>query len=115
MYLRAVLVFILGLIILPVFGWCYFRFGYAPVATASSPMPLEKQLAHMASNQRINKEAPKNSPIQPNDANYEAGAHVYRENCAICYGSPGQSRQPTSNVMYPQPPALVKGHGVTDD
>ena len=115
MYLRAVLVFILGLIILPVFGWCYFRFGYAPVATASSPMPFEKQLAHMALNQRINKEAPKNSPIQPNDANYEAGAHVYRENCAICHGLPGQSRTPTSKGMYPPPPELFKGHGVTDD
>ncbi len=53
MYLRAALAFVLGLIILPVFGWCYFRFGYAPVATASSPMPFEKQLAHMALKQRI--------------------------------------------------------------
>ena len=62
MFPRAILAFVLGLIILPVFGWLYFRFGYAPVATASSPMPFEKQLAHMALKQRIDKEAPKSSP-----------------------------------------------------
>jgi mono/diheme cytochrome c family protein len=78
-------------------------------------MPFEKQLAHMALKQRINKEAPKSSSVQPNDTNYEAGAHVYRENCAICHGLPGQSKSPTAKGMYPPPPELFKGHGVTDD
>lgn len=114
MYLRATLAFVLGLIILPAFALFYFRFGYAPVATASSPMPFEKQLAHMALKQRISKEARKNAPIQPSDANYEAGAHVYRENCAVCHGLPGQPQTPTSKGMYPPPPELFKGHGVTD-
>ncbi len=40
---------------------------------------------------------------------------MYRENCAICHGLPGQSRTPTSKGMYPPPPELFKGHGVTDD
>jgi mono/diheme cytochrome c family protein len=115
MFLRAGLAFVAGLIILPLIGWCYFRFGYAPVATASSPMPFEKRLAKIALNQRIRNEAPKNSPVQPNDANYEAGAHVYRENCAVCQGLPGQPPTPTSKGMYPRPPELFKGHGVTDD
>ncbi len=115
MFPRAILAFILGVIILPVFGWLYFRFGYAPVATASSPMPFEKQLAQMALKQRIDKEAPKSSPVQPSDTNYEAGARVYRENCAICHGLPGQPKSPTANGMYPPPPELFKGHGVTDD
>lgn len=115
MFLRIALAFLVGLIILPVFGWCYFRFGYAPVATASSPMPFEKRLAHMALNQRIREEAPKTAPIQPSDANYESGAHIYRENCAMCHGLPGQKPTPTSKGMYPKPPELFQGHGVTDD
>jgi mono/diheme cytochrome c family protein len=115
MLLRVALGFFLGLIILPAVGWCYFRFGYAPVATSSSPMPFEKRLAHMALNQRISEEAPKNAPMQPTDANYEAGAHIYRENCAMCHGLPGQAPTPTSKGMYPNPPQLFKGHGVTDD
>ena len=113
--LRLVVIFLLGLLILPLVGWLYFRFGYAPVATASSPMPFEKRLAHMALNARIEKEAPKNSPLQENEQNYSAGARIYRENCAICHGLVGQPDSPTSKGMYPRPPKLLKGKGVTDD
>lgn len=113
--LRVILAFILGLIILPVIGWCYFRFGYAPVATASSPMPFEKRLAHMALNQRVRAEAPKNAPIPATDDNYAAGAHIYREHCAMCHGLPDQPQTATAKGMFPKPPQLFKGHGVTDD
>jgi len=100
---------------LPLLGWLYFRFGYAPVATASSPMPFEKELAHMALNARIRKEAPNNSPLQASEENYQAATHIYRVNCAMCHGLPGQTASPTSKGMYPDPPQLFKGHGVTDD
>ncbi len=113
--LRIILSFVLGLIILPLFGWLYFRYGYAPVATASSPMPFEKRLAHMALNARVAKEAPKNSPVQGSEDTYQAGVHLYRANCAMCHGLPGQDPSPTSKGMYPKPPQLFKGHGVTDD
>ena len=113
--MKFILGFIIGLLILPVFGWLYFRFGYAPVATASSPMPFEKQLAHMALDARIGKEAPKSAPIQASPENYLAGARVYRTNCAICHGLPEQSEQPTAKGMFPKPPELFKGTGVTDD
>jgi mono/diheme cytochrome c family protein len=78
-------------------------------------MPFEKRLAHLALNARIDKEAPKSSPLPATDATYEAGVRVYRENCAICHGLPGQPKSPTANGMYPTPPQLFKGHGVTDD
>jgi mono/diheme cytochrome c family protein len=112
---KVLVAFIVGVIILPLCGWLYFRFGYAPVATASSPMPFEKRLAHMALNARIDKEAPKTSPVQATDDNYLAGAHVYRANCAICHGLPDQPNSPTAKGMYPRPPQLFKGKGVTDD
>ncbi len=105
---------VIGLCILPVFGLLYFRFGYAPVATAASPMPFEKQLAHMALNARIEKEAPKAAPIQVSEENMLAGAHVYRTNCAVCHGLPNQAAEATSKGMFPKPPQLFK-HGVTDD
>lgn len=107
--------FIIGILLLPVFGFLYFRFGYAPVATASSPMPFEKSLAHMALKARIEKEAPKSAPIAASTENYQAGATLYRTNCAVCHGLPGQLPSPTSKGMFPQPPQLFKGHGVTDD
>ena len=93
----------------------YFRFGYAPVATASSPMPFEKQLAHMALNARIHKEAPTSAPLQADEQIYLAGVRVYRENCAVCHALPGQSASATGKGMFPKPPELFKGKGVTDD
>ncbi len=113
--MKFIIGFVVGLLVLPVFGWLYFRFGYAPVATASSPMPFEKTLAHMALNARIEKEAPKSAPIQTTEENYMAGARIYRTNCAMCHGLPGQDASPTSKGMFPKPPQLFKGHGVTDD
>jgi thiosulfate dehydrogenase len=112
---RFLLGLLIGVILLPVCGWLYFRFGYAPVATASSPMPFEKQLAQMALNERIRQEAPKNAPIQASDENFLAGAHIYRTHCAMCHGLPGQPEYPTGKGMFPKPPQLFKGHGVTDD
>ena len=67
---------VIGLIALPLFVWLYFRFGYAPVATASAPMLFEKQLAHMALKARIRKEAAKNSILPPSDENYQALARM---------------------------------------
>lgn len=106
---------LIGVILLPLCGLLYFRFGYAPVATASSPMPFEKQLAHMALEARIRKEAPKNVPIQASGENFLAGAHTYRTHCAMCHGLPGQAEYATTKGMFPKPPQLFKGHGVTDD
>ena len=107
--------FVIGLLLLPVWGWAYFRFGYAPVATAASPMPFEKELAHAALHARIEKEAPKTVPIPSTEENYAAGVKVYRTQCAVCHGLSGQEPSPTAKGMFPEPPQLLKGTGVTDD
>jgi mono/diheme cytochrome c family protein len=107
--------FLIGIILLPILGYLYFRLGLAPVATSAAPMPFEKQLAHMALGARIDKEAPKAVPIQASDDNYIAGAKVYRMHCAVCHGLPGQPVTGVSKGMFPKPPELFKGHGVTDD
>lgn len=107
--------FIIGIIIMPICVWCYFYFGYAPVATAAPPMPFEKYFARAALHARIDKEAPKNAPIQVNTENLVAGAHLYRTHCSVCHGLPGQSDTAIAKGMFPKPPQLFKGHGVTDD
>jgi thiosulfate dehydrogenase len=106
---------IVGVIILPLCGWLYFRFGYAPVAAASSPMLFERRLAHMALEARIRAEAPKHAPIQVSDENFLAGARTYRAHCALCHGLPSHSDYAAAKGMFPKPPQLFKGHGVTDD
>jgi len=106
---------LIGVLVLPVAGWLYVRYGYAAVATASSPLPFERQLAHMALNARIRKEAPKEAAIAATEENYMAGVKAYRSQCAVCHGLPGQEQTPTAKDMFPKPPRLFKGKGVTDD
>ena len=107
---------IIGLLIPAAIGYGYFRYGYAPVATSSAPMPFEKTMARMALKARISKEAPKDSPVQPTDENLTAGAKVYNDNCAFCHGWPGQPASKAAKGMFPLPPQLMtKDEMVTDD
>jgi mono/diheme cytochrome c family protein len=119
--LRSFLIFILGLIIglviLPICGYMYFRFGYAPVATSAAPMPFEKKMASLALRARIRAEAPKDVPIQPDEPNLTAGARIYVANCAFCHGLPNEtSEPPAAKGMFPVPPQLFNTDDmVTDD
>ena len=96
-------------------AYYYFSLGYAPVATSAAPMPFEKKMAKMALQARIAKEAPSASPIPVDEANLVAGAQLYREHCAACHGLSGQPETATARGMFPKPPQLFQGHGVTDD
>jgi mono/diheme cytochrome c family protein len=107
--------FIVGFVVLPVLAFFYVYFGYAPVATAGPPLPLERYTAHLALNARIRKEMPKDSPVPPTEANLTAGAKLYREYCAVCHGTAGEPKTATAKGMFPAPPQLLQGKGVTDD
>jgi thiosulfate dehydrogenase len=106
---------IVGVLLIPVGAYLYFTGGYAPVATSSAPMPFEEMLASKALDARIEKEMPKNVPIEPTEANFMAGAAVYKEQCAVCHGLPGASKTAIAVGMFPHPPQLFQGKGVTDD
>jgi len=106
---------VLGLIVVPVCVYFYFSSGSAPVATAATPMPFEKTLARMALHARMDKEMPKSVPIAADEAAFVAGAKIYKDNCAVCHGLPGAPQTAIAKGMFPKPPMLMKGTGVTDD
>lgn len=106
---------IIGLVLLPLAVYFYFSRGMAPVATSAPPMPFEKTLARMALHARLDKEVPKTVPIAADEAAYAAGAQVYKEHCAVCHGVPGQPQTAIAKGMFPNPPKLMEGKGVTDD
>jgi thiosulfate dehydrogenase len=106
---------IVGLIVIPIGIYMYFSSGTAPVATASTPMPFEKMLASLALHARLRKEMPKSSPIPADEATFMAGAQVYKDNCAVCHGLPGQAQTAIALGMFPKPPKLTEGTGVSDD
>jgi mono/diheme cytochrome c family protein len=105
----------IGVCLIPACVYFYFRLGRAPVATAAPPMIFEKKLARMALHARIAKEAPERCPIPASEENLAAGARVYHEHCAVCHGIAGQNQTAIAKGMFPHPPQLFKGKGVTDD
>src|SRR3954469_8557916 len=106
---------IIGLVLLPVVVYFYFAKGIAPVATSAPPMPFEKMFARMALHARLDKEVPKTVPIAADEAALNAGAQVYKEHCAVCHGVPAQPQTAIAKGMFPDPPKLMEGKGVTDD
>jgi thiosulfate dehydrogenase len=68
---------------------------------------------------RIDREAPKASPIEPSPTNLLIGAQIYRDNCSQCHGSYGQPA-PLGKQLFPHAPQLWSPHGngivgVSDD
>jgi thiosulfate dehydrogenase len=96
-------------------GYFYFASGRAPVAVTDPPMPFEKKFAHMALNAHIEKEKIPASPVVAEEKSYLSGAEVYKENCAVCHGLPDQPKTNIAEGMYPPPPQLFHGTGVSDD
>ena len=93
----------------------YFTSGRAPVATTDPDMPFEKMFARKALGARIAQQPAMESPVPADDNNLQQGALLYRENCAVCHGVPGGLRSNVAAGMYPKPPELFHGTGVTDD
>ena len=106
---------LLGLLVMPFGAYLYFTGGSAPVATTDSDMPFETFFAHKALNARIAKDMPKNVPLQPTEGGYLDGAALYKQHCAVCHGLPLAPKTAIAAGMYPRPPLLFEGKGVTDD
>jgi thiosulfate dehydrogenase len=115
--MKFILGVIVGFILVGLSVICYFELGMAPVETAAQAMPFEKQLARIALDKRVEKEAPKTPPpgIQADDDTLMNGAMVYTDDCAVCHGYPGAKPSHAALGMFPKPPQLFHGKGVTDD
>jgi thiosulfate dehydrogenase len=107
--------FVLG--VLAVLGGVgfYFTSGRAPVGVSEPPMPFEKRLAQAALHAHFNKETPVEPIVSADEPNLVAGAKVYKENCAVCHGLAGVAPTAIAAGLYPKPPQLFEGTGVTDD
>ena len=106
---------VVGVLVVLLTVYVYFATGMAPVATSASAMPFEKMLAKKALSARLEKEMPKSVPVAVSESNYLAGAQVYKQNCAFCHGVPLDAQTAASKGMFPKPPQLFQGKGVTDD
>jgi thiosulfate dehydrogenase len=106
---------VLAVVILAGGVFYYFYSGMAPVATADASMPFEKKLAHMALDAHIERQHIPPSRVAADEASFLAGAAVYKQHCALCHGLPNQPPTDYATTMFPKPPQLFHGKGVTDD
>jgi thiosulfate dehydrogenase len=106
--------FLLGVLLLAGGAYYYFASGMAPAATADAPMPFEKRMAHMALDAHIRKESVGQPAVPADEQTFIAGANVYKAECSACHGVPAQRSEYTT-AMYPPPPQLFPGKGVSDD
>ena len=114
--LRAAAIgFLLGVMLVLGAIWFYFTTGRAPVAVADAPIPFEKRLAKGALHARLERQPHPEPGVPADEPNYLAGADVYKRNCAVCHGLPGELETAIAQGMYPKPPELFHGTGVTDD
>ncbi|MBO0911654.1 MAG: cytochrome c [Acidobacteria bacterium] len=110
-----VLGLILGAVLVASGVYYYFVSGRAPAAVEDAPLPFERTLAHGALGARIEREMPKTAPVAAEEPTFLAGAHIYMEHCEVCHGSPGVDQSGMAKAMFPKPPHLFRGKGVTDD
>ncbi len=112
--------FLLGaltvVVVLAAGAYLFIRGGGVPMATTAKPLPLEETVAHMALHASYGNAADQKDPLPLNDTNMLAGVRMYRENCAVCHGLPGQPHTAIAKGMFPDPPLLFeKEEMVTDD
>jgi thiosulfate dehydrogenase len=101
--------FVLGVAVVAGGLYLYLKMGPLPVAVSDTPFPLEKELVRLPLNARIERET-KTPPFGSSEDAFEAGAHVYRAQCAACHGTPGHDVG-YAKFMYPNAPQLWKKHG----
>jgi thiosulfate dehydrogenase len=106
---------LLGLLLALAGVYYYFSSGRAPVAVTAPEMPLERKFAGMALHRYLDKLPHPNPPVPQDEANFLAGAKVYKEHCVVCHGLPGEPKSVIAAGMFPSPPLLFHGMGVTDD
>ena len=101
---------VLGVLLLPVGAYLWLTHGKPPVAVADAPLPFEDRITSAPLHARIDKEMPAAPPIQANEANFVAGAKIYREQCAFCHGVSGSASK-VGQHMFPDAPPLWEKHG----
>jgi mono/diheme cytochrome c family protein len=106
---------LLGVLLIAGTVYFYFSSGHAPVATSAPPMPMEKALARTSLHAYLDRLPHPPPQVPADEASLIAGAKVYKDECASCHGLPGEPKPAIAQGMFPDPPQLFHGTGVTDD
>src|SRR5215813_4858134 len=106
---------VLGVMGVAAGAYWYFSSGRAPVAVTSPEMPFERRLARMGLRAYLDNLPHPEPQVSADEKNLLAGAKIYKEHCAVYHGVPDTPKTAIAEGMFPKPPQLFKGMGVTDD
>jgi mono/diheme cytochrome c family protein len=76
------------------------------MATTAPPLPFEHVVARLALRASFDSALGLKNPRLRDEINLMAGAHAYRQNCAVCHGAPGTEPTAIAKGMFPEPPQL---------
>ncbi len=107
---RFLIGLVIGIILVPLAVLAYFKMGSVPVAVNDPPFPAERAFTAVPLNARIDREMVKTAPVQADESNLVAGAHVYSDRCAVCHGFHNKDSE-FGLHMFPTAPPLWKKHG----
>ena len=110
---RILLGVLIGIVLVPLAGLMYLKYGRPPVAVADNPFPFERLITHVPLQARIEYEQVTNPPVKADEDSFVAGAHIYAQECAACHGFHGQASRFGMN-MFPKATALWEKHGNSD-
>jgi thiosulfate dehydrogenase len=116
---KLLLGFVLGVVAVVAAAFAYLKAGNLPVAVTDAAFPFEKQIVKVPMQSRIAREK-KEPQFGTSEDVFEAGAKIYRAQCASCHGTPGHDVGYAKH-MYPSAPQLWRKHahgnvvGVSDD
>lgn len=106
---------VFALVVLAGGGYLAVKAGMLPANADTKPFALENWAAHTALKAALERDTKDlKNPIQANDENLVAGAHLYAENCAICHGAADAKASNLAQGFYIEAPQLAKD-GVEDD
>jgi len=106
---------VLGVLGVGAIAYWYFSTGRAPVAVTAPEMPFERRFARMGLHAYLDKLPHPEPQLPADEKSLLAGAKVYKEHCAVCHGVPDAPKSAIAEGMFPKPPQLFRGMGVTDD
>ena len=107
--LKFLLGFVVAVVLVLAFGFCYLRFGFVNPRADQPVGGLESKISMPALDAAVDRRAPEvQNPLQPTDANLIAGMKTYQSNCALCHGDLLHPRTAFGDSFYPRVPQFAE-------
>jgi thiosulfate dehydrogenase len=107
--LKFLLGFVVAVVLVLAFGFCYLRFGFVNPRADQPVGGLESKISMPALDAAVDRRAPEvQNPLQPTDANLIAGMKTYQSNCALCHGDLLHPHTAFGDSFYPRVPQFAE-------